>query len=159
MRALFGSAAALGLAALLLAPAAPLLAGCDSNASRLCESDDTYEVVDLTPDGTQVGEPVQAGQCVSVRYEGRLAADGSVFDSGTFAFVAGSGQAIAGFSQGVLVDDDQGEGAQRVGETRKMTIPPHLGYGPVERGGIPSCSTLEFEVRVLDILGASACNR
>jgi FKBP-type peptidyl-prolyl cis-trans isomerase FkpA len=159
MRALFGSAAALGLAALLLAPAAPFLAGCDSNRPLSCDSDDTYEVVDLTPSGTERGATVQPGQCVSVRYEGRLKADGSVFDGGTFAFVAGGGGTITGFSQGVLVDDDQGEGAQRVGETRRVTIPPDLAYGPNELRGIPACSTLEFDIRVLDILGSSSCGR
>lgn len=157
MRALFGSAAALGLVALLLAPAAPLLAGCDSSSSFTCDSDDAYEVVDATPAGTELGQAVQRGQCVSVRYEGRLAADGSVFDSGTIAFIAGGSGTIAGFSQGVLVDDDQGEGAQRVGETRVVTIPPNLGYGPRELQGIPACSTLEFDIRVLDILGSSSC--
>jgi FKBP-type peptidyl-prolyl cis-trans isomerase len=39
-----------------------------------------------------------------------------------------------------------------VGESRKLTIPPALAYGPEGVGNvIPPCATLQFEVDLLDI--------
>lgn len=167
MRAALGSLASLGLLALLALPAVPALSGCDSAEEEpvTCTTTDAYEVVDVTPSGTTLGATVVSGQCIAVRYEGRLKADSTVFDSGTFNFRAGTGDAIAGFSFAVVGSSLHGLPAQRVGETRHVTVPPALGYRNQPqrgRGGdvlIPACSTLEFEITVLDVLGASACQR
>ncbi|MCE1171738.1 FKBP-type peptidyl-prolyl cis-trans isomerase [Azovibrio restrictus] len=94
------------------------------------------------------GEEAKAGQYVSVHYTGWLT-DGSKFDSShdrnePFAFPLGGRRVIAGWDQGV-----QG---MKVGGLRKLTIPPHMGYGAMGAGGvIPPHATLVFEVELLEI--------
>lgn len=94
------------------------------------------------------GEIAAAGQTVSVHYTGWLI-DGSKFDSSKdrndpFDFPLGGRQVIAGWDEGV-----QG---MKVGGTRKLTIPPNLGYGARGAGGvIPPNATLVFEVELLEI--------
>lgn len=95
------------------------------------------------------GDTATAGQTVSVHYTGWLA-NGSKFDSSKdrndpFDFPLGGRQVIAGWDEGV-----QG---MKVGGTRKLTIPPSLGYGARGAGGvIPPNATLVFEVELLQIL-------
>ncbi|MDP2169150.1 MAG: FKBP-type peptidyl-prolyl cis-trans isomerase [Rhodocyclaceae bacterium] len=95
------------------------------------------------------GDTAAAGQTVSVHYTGWLT-DGSKFDSSKdrndpFDFPLGGRQVIAGWDEGV-----QG---MKVGGTRKLTIPPNLGYGARGAGGvIPPNATLVFEVELLKIL-------
>jgi FKBP-type peptidyl-prolyl cis-trans isomerase len=94
------------------------------------------------------GASAAAGQRVTVHYTGWLT-DGRKFDSSKdrdapFAFALGRAQVIAGWDEGV-----QG---MRVGGTRKLTIPPQLGYGARGAGGvIPPDATLVFEVELLGV--------
>jgi FKBP-type peptidyl-prolyl cis-trans isomerase FkpA len=94
------------------------------------------------------GAEAKAGQTVSVHYTGWLT-DGSKFDSSKdrndpFEFGLGARQVISGWDEGV-----QG---MKVGGTRKLTIPPNLGYGARGAGGvIPPNATLVFEVELLAI--------
>ena len=94
------------------------------------------------------GAVAEAGMRASVHYEGRLE-DGEVFDASrprgqAFSFTIGAGQVIRGWEQGV-------EG-MKVGETRRLTIPPELGYGEAGAGGvIPQNATLVFEIELLDV--------
>ena len=94
------------------------------------------------------GAVAEAGMRASVHYEGRLE-DGEVFDASrprgqAFSFTIGAGQVIRGWEQGV-------EG-MKVGETRRLTIPPELGYGEAGAGGvIPPNATLVFEIELLDV--------
>jgi len=104
------------------------------------------EKIDVTV-GT--GLEAKTGSAVSVHYVGKLA-DGTVFDSsrgrGTpFSFIIGQGKVIRGWEQGVV--------GMRVGGTRKLVIPPQLGYG--EAGSppnIPGNATLMFEIELLHVV-------
>ncbi len=94
------------------------------------------------------GGEAKAGDTVSVHYTGWLE-DGTKFDSSVdrgqpFSFTLGVGQVIAGWDQGVA--------GMKIGEKRKLTIAPELGYGAAGAGGvIPPNATLIFEVELLAI--------
>ena len=94
------------------------------------------------------GAEARAGQTVSVHYTGWLT-DGTKFDSSKdrnepFEFPLGGRHVIAGWDEGV-----QG---MKIGGTRKLTIPPALGYGARGAGGvIPPNATLIFEVELLGL--------
>lgn len=95
------------------------------------------------------GSIAESGQTVSVHYTGWLT-DGTKFDSSKdrnqpFSFNLGAGMVIKGWDEGVA--------GMKIGGTRKLTIPPQLGYGARGAGGvIPPDATLIFEVELLDIL-------
>jgi FKBP-type peptidyl-prolyl cis-trans isomerase FkpA len=94
------------------------------------------------------GAEASAGQTVSVHYTGWLT-NGTKFDSSKdrdepFEFELGGRRVIAGWDEGV-----QG---MKIGGTRKLTIPPDLGYGARGAGGvIPPNATLVFEVELLGL--------
>ena len=94
------------------------------------------------------GAEAKAGQTVSVHYTGMFP-DGKKFDSSVdrgdpFVFNLGAGQVIQGWDAGV-----QG---MKVGGKRKLTVPPHMGYGARGAGGvIPPNATLVFEVELLGV--------
>ena len=95
------------------------------------------------------GAEANAGQNVSVHYTGWLS-DGTKFDSSKdrndpFEFDLGGRSVISGWDEGVV--------GMKVGGTRKLTIPPQLGYGARGAGGvIPPNATLLFEIELLEIL-------
>jgi FKBP-type peptidyl-prolyl cis-trans isomerase FkpA len=94
------------------------------------------------------GAEAKAGDHVVVHYTGWLT-DGKKFDSSKdrndpFDFPLAQRHVIAGWDEGV-----QG---MKIGGTRKLTIPPQLGYGARGAGGvIPPNATLVFEVELLAI--------
>ena len=108
--------------------------------------DQTTELkIEDTKTGT--GPAAKTGDSVTVNYTGTFA-DGTKFDSSLnpgrtpFVFTLG-GQVIQGWNQGVV--------GMQVGGTRKLVIPPALGYGPQDYNGIPGNSTLYFTIELLKI--------
>ena len=94
------------------------------------------------------GQTAMSGNKVQVHYVGTLQ-DGTKFDSSRdrnspFKFTIGKGEVIKGWDEGIK--------GMRVGDIRKLIIPPHLGYGERKMGKIPSNSTLIFEVELLKIV-------
>jgi len=98
------------------------------------------------------GEEAKPGARVRVHYTGWLYENGAAgrkFDSSKdraepFVFPLGAGQVIRGWDEGVV--------GMRVGGTRRLIIPPQLGYGARGAGGvIPPNATLLFEVELLGV--------
>jgi len=101
-------------------------------------------VYETLKEGT--GPAAKSGQNVTIHYTGTLT-DGKVFASSRekdqpFPTRIGVGAVIPGWDEGVP--------GMKVGERRKLTIPPELGYGAAGQGAIPGGATLIFDVELLD---------
>ena len=105
--------------------------------------------IEILKEGT--GEGAKAGDSIKVNYTGTLL-DGTKFDSNVdpvfshvepFSFNVGAGEVIKGWDSGLI--------GMKVGEKRKLTIPPELAYGNRAIGNIPANSTLVFEIDLLGI--------
>lgn len=94
------------------------------------------------------GEGAKAGDSITVDYVGTLE-DGTKFDSSIdakqpFTFTLGEHKVIQGWDEGLI--------GAKLGEKRKLVIPPEMAYGEAGAGDkIPPNSTLIFEVDVLAI--------
>ncbi len=93
------------------------------------------------------GAGVKNGDTIKVHYKGMLK-DGTKFDSSyernePFDVTIGKTGLIPGFTQGLL--------GMKLGEKRKVTIPPALGYGARSVGPIPANSTLVFELELVKV--------
>ncbi|KAL2195093.1 hypothetical protein P885DRAFT_79532 [Corynascus similis CBS 632.67] len=103
--------------------------------------------IEVQQEGTGDVE-TQRGNTIDVHYVGTLT-NGNKFDSSRdrgepLRFVVGQGQVIKGWDEGLL--------GMKVGEKRKLTIPPELGYGSRGAGGvIPPNATLIFETELVGI--------
>jgi len=114
------------------------------------EIPDAQPPADLVIEDLVVGEGEEArvGQQVSVHYVGVAWSTQAQFDASwdrgqPFGFGLGAGQVIQGWDRGVA--------GMRIGGRRRLTIPPHLGYGDRGAGGvIRGGETLVF---VVDLLG------
>ena len=104
-----------------------------------------FEIEDLKV-GPANGKLAKPGKKVVVKYVGKLK-NGKVFDqttgNKTFSFRLGVGEVIKGWDRGV-------EG-MRVGDKRKLVVPPQMGYGATRTGPIPPNSELHFDVELLDV--------
>ena len=104
---------------------------------------------------TGTGAEIGSGQIAVVQYTGWLyeagATDqkGKQFDSSRnagqpFKFSLDTGAVIKGWDQGLV--------GMKVGETRRLVIPPDLAYGDGGTGGvIPPGATLVFDVELVRI--------
>lgn len=99
------------------------------------------------------GEKIGKGKKVFVEYKGYLQ-DGTIFDASKgmdprghdgFDFKTNGGEMIPGFD--IMVQD------MKVGETRKMVIPPELAYGSrgIPQAGIPGGAYIAFDVQVVSV--------
>ena len=107
---------------------------------------DTAQNGGLTIEVLTQGQGVASknGDMITVDYTGMLP-DGKVFDSSVgrapFTLTLGRGQVIKGWEEGLL--------GMKVGEKRKLTIPPQLAYGKDGfPGAIPPNATLIFDVEL-----------
>ncbi len=94
------------------------------------------------------GKEAVKGKEITVHYVGFLE-DGTSFDSSIerkqpLSITLGVGMVIAGW--------DEGFAGMKEGGKRKLTIPPHMGYGSQGIGNIiPPNATLIFEVELLKV--------
>jgi FKBP-type peptidyl-prolyl cis-trans isomerase FkpA len=130
------------------------IAGCgtSSPANALPGPLPEYKVIDLTPGA---GASPRAGDHITVNYTGwlydRSKPDnkGKQFDTSIgrepFTFTLRGGEVIPGW--------DMGFDNMKLGGSRRLIIPPHLGYGAqgTPDGGIPPNAALVFEMQLLDI--------
>ncbi len=103
--------------------------------------------VEILQEGS--GPEAKSGDTVTVNYTGTLL-DGTKFDSSLnpgrtpFQFTIDQSQVIQGWHLGVK--------GMKVGEKRRLTIPPELAYGSEGAGGaIPPNATIVFEIDLLKI--------
>ena len=116
------------------------------------EIPDTDAPAELVLDDLEVGTGPEAkpGQQVAVHYVGVAWSDGTAFDNSydrgePLVFGLGAGQVIQGWDSGIA--------GMKVGGRRRITIPPHLGYGSRGAGGvIAPGETLVF---VCDLVGVA----
>ncbi|KAL4449050.1 hypothetical protein ABPG77_007767 [Micractinium sp. CCAP 211/92] len=106
-----------------------------------------FEIEELKQ-GRPDGKLAKAGKKVLMRYVGKLKSNGKVFDetkgNKTFTFRLGVGEVIKGWDRGV-------EG-MRVGDKRRLTIPPQMAYGSSGvKGAIPPNAWLVFDVELVDV--------
>lgn len=114
------------------------------NQSNTNMDQDTELKIEDVKVGT--GPAAKTGDEVTVHYTGTFA-DGSKFDSSLdhgqpFTFTLG-GQVIQGWNEGVV--------GMQAGGTRKLIIPPALGYGANDYASIPGNSTLYFTIDLLKL--------
>lgn len=94
------------------------------------------------------GPEARKGSVAEVHYSGKLL-DGTEFDNSRragnkpFEFQVGEGRVILGWDEGV--------NGMLVGERRRLTVPPQLGYGAEGKGPIPPNATLVFEIELVGV--------
>jgi FKBP-type peptidyl-prolyl cis-trans isomerase len=92
------------------------------------------------------GPMIGGGMTATVRYTGMLP-NGTVFDASS---QHGNAPVTVVVGQhGVIVGWEVALAGMRPGGTRRVVIPPELGYASQPMGGIPANSTLVFEITAL----------
>lgn len=144
------------LAMLIATLSAPTMHGCSPPAEGPAETPAAppTELV-ITELSAGEGAAIEPGSTAVMHYTGWLfdpaapEGKGAKFDSSRdrgqpFRFPLGAGRVIQGWDRGVP--------GMKVGEQRRLVIPPELGYGSRGAGGvIPPNATLVFDVELLGI--------
>ena len=126
--------------------AAPAAAAPEAPAgAKKREFKNGMEIVNISM-GKPNGAVAKSGKKVTMKYVGKLQS-GKIFDqtrgNATFSFRLGVGEVIKGWDVGV-------EG-MRVGDKRRLTIPPAMAYGKKGvKGAIPGNATLIFDVELVN---------
>jgi FKBP-type peptidyl-prolyl cis-trans isomerase len=138
---------ALGFLALALLPFAS--AGCGSSPSTPSDYA-PYSQIDLV---FGEGASAETGKLLTVDYTGWFY-DSTAGDkkgvqlttsatSGPAVFTAGANSVIEGWEKGVL--------GMKEGGSRRLVIPPSLGYGPNRYSAIPPNATLVFDLQLVKV--------
>uniref|UniRef100_J3MVI5 peptidylprolyl isomerase n=1 Tax=Oryza brachyantha TaxID=4533 RepID=J3MVI5_ORYBR len=111
------------------------------------ESHDNGMTIEDLVEGNTNAEVASQGNQVCVRYHGELM-NGDIVDptdgeDDTYTFRLGAGEVIRGWDIGIL--------GMRVGSTRRLRIPPALGFGDVAKPNIPANSWLLYDVELLKV--------
>ncbi|EXJ95835.1 FK506-binding protein 2 [Capronia coronata CBS 617.96] len=106
--------------------------------------------IDYQTPGIECTRKTKNGDQIEVHYRGSLLSTGNEFDSSysrgrPLGFQLGAGRVIKGWDEGLL--------DMCIGEKRKLTIPPEMGYGERDVGPIPGNSVLVFETELMGIKG------
>ena len=131
-------------------PSTQPAAGGGDEEMRQLDGGTQVQVLQPAPDAPREAKD---GDTLFVHYTGRLS-DGTEFDSsltrrGQFGVpsplpvVLGTGGVIPGMENGLR--------GMKVGEKRRLVIPPEQGYGDRAVGPIPAGSTLEFDVELVGL--------
>jgi len=123
------------------------------NTNNMDANNSTNTPATTTNSEQKVERVVKNGDTVFVHYTGTLE-NGTKFDSSVdrgepFDFVVGAGRVIKGWDQGLL--------GMKVGEKKRLVLPPDLAYGPsgvTAPDGtvvIPANATLIFDIELVSI--------
>ncbi|CAG9464663.1 unnamed protein product [Pedinophyceae sp. YPF-701] len=112
------------------------------------EFDNGFKMEAMEVSRDPAAKVAKQGKRVVVKYVGKLQKTGKVFDQtrgkATFTFRLGVGEVIKGWDRGVA--------GMRVGDKRRLTVPPQMAYGSSGvKGAIPPNSTLMFDVELVDV--------
>jgi peptidylprolyl isomerase len=120
----------------------PAASPASAGADKVVTTESGLQYVDTTV-GT--GPSPKVGQTVSIAYTISLG-DRQIEKSRAgqpMQFAVGKDQALKGLDEGVRT--------MKVGGTRKLIVPPSLGYGAQALRNVPPNSTLVFDVELLDV--------
>lgn len=127
-----------------------LAAGCGGQEQAAGPKSTLKELKTETLEEGKGPDKAEKNDILMMSYRGTLA-DGKQFDANVgkdavpFALILGRGDVIKGWDQGLV--------GMKVGEKRKLSIPPDLGYGPVGNPpDIPANADLFFEVTLLGLI-------
>ncbi|KAF2160577.1 hypothetical protein M409DRAFT_70327 [Zasmidium cellare ATCC 36951] len=109
-------------------------------------------IIEHTSGPVVCDRPTRSHDKIAVHYKGTLQSDGSEFDESykrgkPFEFTLDGHEVIKGWDEGLM--------GMCIGQSRKLTIPPELGYGDYGAGPIPPKATLIFETKLIDIVELS----
>jgi FKBP-type peptidyl-prolyl cis-trans isomerase FkpA len=128
-----------------------IVSACGDSSNPSAASSNSAAAYSQTDIVVGTGTEAANGNTVTVQYQGWLYDSskpdfkGNQFDAGILPpFVLGTSSVIAGFSRGIV--------GMRVGGTRRLIVPPDLGYGSAGAPPtIPPNATLVFEVTLINV--------